>query len=222
MYRTVVVVQEGAYDSSRSRIFIPELATCNIHSVHFDISGATGVYESIDYEIVPPFLVLSNGVDALLSERSEFVVRIDYHDLRPADSLSEVSMAIVRATIQGEPSVQETTVLEQRAKIFGKHFSHGQFSLDMGLYKEAVLNYGTVLETMLNTELEFARMSVLINESHSTPTDKELMNQINALRNRVHPERLLNFDDVNRSDAITVRHNIDLLINKTGVVNQLS
>ena len=74
---------------------------------------------------------------------------------------------------------------------------------------------------MLNKELAFARMSVLINDSHMDSDDMDLMNYINSLRNKVHPERLVNFDDVSRSDAIKARHNIDLLINKTGVVSHL-
>ena len=134
MYRSLIILQPGAHDSGNSRIFVPELATCNIHSVQFDVAGAPGQFETLDYSVEPPFLILDSYLNALLSFDSKIIVKIDYHDLSQSEAYADLSNSIVRATLSPIPSTDEINALPKRAEIFSKHFSHGQFALDIGLY----------------------------------------------------------------------------------------
>ena len=221
MYRSLITLQAGAHDSSNSRIFIPELASCNIHSVQFDIAGAPGQFETLDFNIEPPFLVLDSYINALLNTDSKFIVKIDYHGLSQSDRYSDLSKSIIQATLDSTPSAAEINAISKRAEIFSKHFSHGQFALDIGLYKEAVLNYGTVLETLLNLDLRHASLNNLINSSGYEPVSKSLMHEIRECRNRVHPEQLSNFGDVSRTEAIKSRHSVNLIMNQTNVISTI-
>jgi hypothetical protein len=74
-------------------------------------------------------------------------------------------------------------------EIISKHYTEGQFCLDNGLYKNAVVNFGTTLEALLNKNFQSKKFEVLINNYFGT-TDKVVMNSIRNLRNKIHPNRI--------------------------------
>lgn len=87
---------------------------------------------------------------------------------------------------------------------------YGQFALDSWLYKEAVLKFGTVIEAIIDTELRGDRFGNLIDQSnYSTKADMHL---IRKFRNQVHPNRLQNFSDINRSDALHARFTLGRIL----------
>ncbi|MDD2486903.1 MAG: hypothetical protein PHS92_00835 [Candidatus Gracilibacteria bacterium] len=100
---------------------------------------------------------------------------------------------------------------DKSTEIISKHYSEGQFSLDNGLYKDAVLNFGTVLEGILNKGLEDIKLWKLIKE-YSGNADKESMKKIQGFRNKVHPNLIKDFEDISREDAIEARNLLEILI----------
>jgi hypothetical protein len=97
--------------------------------------------------------------------------------------------------------------------IISKHYIEGQFSLDNGLYKNAVLNFGTTLEGLLNKQLNNTTLKHLI-DGYSGAADKVDMHLLRKLRNKVHPNQISNSQDISRMEAINARNILELILKK--------
>ena len=89
--------------------------------------------------------------------------------------------------------------------------------MDNGLYKNAVLNFGTTLEALLNKNLQDKKLCDLIKD-YSGATDKTAMTEnemtsIRNLRNKVHPHRISQTQDITRKEAINTRNQLEIIIN---------
>lgn len=103
-------------------------------------------------------------------------------------------------------------ILSQRSReIISKHYISGQFSLDNGLYKEAALNFGTVLEGVLSKDLSSKSLNDLIRD-YSGSADITLMNEIRKFRNKVHPKLIGTSQDITRYEGIKARNNLEIIL----------
>ncbi|MBN2295355.1 MAG: hypothetical protein JXM70_23190 [Pirellulales bacterium] len=216
MYRTLIRSERGAIDKANRRVFLPVLAAYEIHSVHIDFLGCTTQHESIDFRIDVPFIHwLDDGIANTLRSDDHLFLHVDYF-YRKAETAPEclrLGTGLIRSTLTHTPTSAENAATAKREQIFVKHYIDGQFALDNGLFKEAVVNFGTVVEVLLNTELKHANLTDLIATTPLASGYHTQMHFIRKCRNKVHPNRLRDFDDVTRIDAIQCRQNLDLIIN---------
>lgn len=96
---------------------------------------------------------------------------------------------------------------EKTVEIMSDHYIDGNFAFDNGLHREAVMNFGTVLESILDLELngEKSLNDFIKAEKTATSQIKSDMNEIRKARNSVHPSRLKTSAKVSRMDAQRVR-----------------
>jgi len=219
MYRTLIRTEDGAIDREKRRVFLPVLAAYEIHSVWIDFLGCTTQYESIDFQIDVPFVHWLNTETAEMLGKKEddrVFLHVDYFYRKPdtAPGCKRLANGLIASTLKREPTPNEKAIVEKREEIFAKHYISGQFALDNGLFKEAALNFGTVVDVLLNTELKHADLYDLIESTPLARTYTNQMHFIRKCRNRVHPEQIRKFDDVSRGDAMMCRQNLDLVINE--------
>ena len=219
MYRTLIRTEKGAIDRVKQRVCLPVLAAYEIHSVHIDFIDSAH-YESVDFRIEVPFVVWLNNCTAarMLGDEEDdcLYLHVDYF-YRKADSAPECKLladGLIDSTFRSSPSTKEIDVAEKRKEIFTKHYISGHFALDNGLFKEAVVNFETVVEVLLNTELKYANLRDLIERTPLAPSYHDEMSFIGDCRNKVHPERLRDVGDVSRADAMRCRQDLALIINE--------
>ena len=83
--------------------------------------------------------------------------------------------------------------------------------MDNGLYKNAVLNFGTTLEGLLNKELQRIDLNDLINYYIGT-ANKDDMHYIRQLRNKVHPNQINAPQDISAKEAVEARNKLEKIL----------
>jgi hypothetical protein len=79
------------------------------------------------------------------------------------------------------------------------------------LYKNAVLNFGTTLEGLLNKSLTNKKLNDLIIQYEGS-ADKDHMHFIRRLRNKVHPNQISLSEDITRKEAVEARNKLETII----------
>jgi hypothetical protein len=205
MYTTRFSFSESSIDPKNQRLFAPFCGALNIHTIELNINGVIG---DGFFVIQHPWIVIDQAKLGYPVENTDNIsVRIEYF-------YKSANIAVLDFLVTNEyPSATRTKTVE----IISKHYIDGFFALDNGLYKEAVLNFGTVLEGILNHTLKFKKLNELIKQEKSVNTPsahpvKALMLEIKDLRNRVHPEQISAFGDVSREEAQKAKYNIQEII----------
>lgn len=191
-YTTRFKLSPASIDALNCRVFAPILGAVQRHIVVVEINGLP---EDTDFYLQPPWLEL---------DRSKLGF-----DLEPSDKLSlhveyfyKADAPYLFGFLTGH------TADDHRTEIISKHYIDGHFSFDNGLYKEAVLNFGTVLEAVLNVNFTKANLVDLIKTESCAATNKDVrdhMHLIRKLRNKVHPREISKTADVGPHDAAQAR-----------------
>lgn len=200
MYKAVFKIQPECIDPVNQEIFTPFINCYQIHSVMLNIGGLIQE-QDIDFEIDEHKTKWLGNIFGIHSEDS-ILFDINYFYIKPENV--EVLGFLINETYSNPLKTKE---------IISRHYIDGQFSLDNGLYKNAALNFGTVLEGLLNKTLSNKKLEKLIDD-YSGTADKEAMHFIRNIRNKVHPNRISNTEDVSRLEAIQARDKLEIIINE--------
>lgn len=189
-------------DNSNQSIFAPFLQCYYTHGINIIVNGMTlndvGVVKITDYWAEWQV----QEADFHLDKGDNVVFEIDYFYMRPDNT--EVLAFLIDSSDAN---------LKKTKNIISSHYVQGQFALDNGLYKSAVLSFGTTLEGLLNKELKYKKLSLLI-DGYKGSADKQSMHFIRELRNKVHPEKIEQTEDVTRQEAISAREHLEVILKK--------
>jgi len=196
MYKAIYKIQTECLDGVRKTIFTPFIKCYHIHSV---IIYANGLAQEMDVDFY-----FDNYKTIWFEEYFEnnwsMIFDINYFYMRPDDI--EVLGFLVDSSFTNQIKSKE---------IISKHYIEGQFSMDNGLYKNAVLNFGTTLEGILNKELRRMDLNDLI-ESYCGSADKSDMHFIRQLRNKVHPNQISATEDISFKEAVQARNKLEKIL----------
>lgn len=198
MYKAIYKIQTECLDSENNKIFTPFINCYQIHSVIIYVNGLAQEMD-IDFYI--------NNHETIWSEDYfendwSLIFEINYFYIKP-DNIEIFSFLI-------DNSFSDQT---KSKEIISKHYIEGQFSLDNGLYKNAVLNFGTTLEGLLNKSLTNRKLNNLINQYEGS-ANKDDMHFIRRLRNKVHPNQISLSEDITRKEAVEARNKLETIIRK--------
>lgn len=202
MYKAIYEIEQDCIDETNQEIFAPFIQCYYIHSI---IIYFNGIAQTSDTDIqicghLIKWAPLINPMD--FRKDDQFTLDINYFYIRPEDN--NILGFLVDSTYSNATKTSE---------IISKHYVEGQFSLDNGLYKNAVLNFGTTLEGVLNKNLSNTNLDDLIT-NYNGPANKNFMNELRLLRNKVHPNRISNSQDITRKEAISARNKLELILKK--------
>lgn len=200
MYKALFKIQKDCYDIVNQEIFTPFINCYQIHSITMLINGLAQE-QDIDFEIIGHKTKLI-GLGYNFDNDDTIVLDINYFYMRPDDI--EILGFLIDVSYNNQVKSKE---------IISKHYVEGQFSLDNGLYKNAVLNFGTALEGILNKSLSNQTLNDVIN-AYTGSADKNAMHFIRQLRNKVHPNQINVTQDITRKEAIEARNNLEKIIKK--------
>lgn len=201
MYKAIFKISIECIDFSKQVIFTPFINCYIIHSAYMIVNGV--IYEeNVDFKFENHLTKMIEGNE--LEDGDHIIIELNYFYMRNEDN------QILSFLINDKKGY---THIDLTNEIVSKHYVEGQFSLDNGLYKNAALNFGTVLEGLLNKRLENTTLNSLI-EKDIDNDDKERMHSIRLLRNKVHPNRLIETEDICRKEAIEARNNLEIILKK--------
>jgi len=194
MYKAVYKIQHDCIVQGENRIFTPFLNCYELHSVFVNFGGL--FEDEIDfrenYTFIKRFYKSADGY------RITFDINYFYMNLNNTKMFDSI--------IDSSFKYPKNSRL-----IASKHYTEGQFSLDNGLYKNAVMNFGTALECLLNKRLDNSKFDNLI-ESYNGQASKEDMHLIRELRNKVHPNRIKDFQDITQREAVEARNKLEIIL----------
>lgn len=225
MYKSIIFTPSIAFDLTKARIFVPTLTACILQSIEFLIPGAATQKSLDEFEIKGPFIVLDSSLTALLQADNQFIIHVDYHykSSEHEPVCKELADNVLSQTLSSPPATpDEIDIHRKRTEIFVKHYINGIFAFDSGLYKEAVLNFGTVLEVMLNTELNNISLGGqrgLIATTTIAPGLRDNMTFIRECRNKVHANRIADLGDISRLESRKCRMNLDEILTEVVDLN---
>lgn len=190
-------------DAINQLVFAPFVQCYHIHGITIIAGGHVTVEDVsslriLDYQVEWQ----TQQVGFHLDNTDHVVFQIDYFYMRPDNT--EVLAFLIDSSY---------TKPDKTKSIVSSHYIQGQFALDNGLYKNAVLNFGTTLEGLLNKKLENKDLDDLI-KSYKGNASTEAMNFIRRLRNKVHPNRIEQTEDVTRQEAISAREYLEVILKK--------
>jgi hypothetical protein len=196
MYKAIYRIQPDCIDEKENKIFTPFLNCYEVHSVFVNSGGLIEDALSFDgnYTYIKTLYIHDK------SFRLTFDINYFYMNLNNTNIFDYIIDSKYK-----DP--------HNSKKIAAKHYIEGQFSLDNGLYKNAILNFGTTLECLLNKNLNGWNFKKLI-EQYEGSASKDEMHSIRDLRNKVHPNRITDMEDINQSDAIEVRNKLEVILKK--------
>lgn len=197
MFKGIFKITSNLIDVENQEIFTPFVNCYHLHSAILSFNGIS-YEEDADFNF-EGFKTKWTGAFNL-EEEDVLIFDLNYFYIKP-DNLNVLSF-IVDNTYTNPAKSNE---------IISKHYIEGQFSLDNGLYKNAVLNFGTALEGILNKSLANQDLNYLI-ENYPGEADKSKMHTLRKLRNKVHPNRISSTQDVTRKEAIEARQNLELIL----------
>lgn len=150
MYKGIFKVTGNLIDEANQELFTPFVNCYHLHSATISFNG-------ISYEEDIDFSFIGNktkwNADFNIESTDIFNFEINYFYIKP-DNINILDF-LVDGTYVNPAKTKE---------IISKHYIEGQFSLDNGLYKNAVLNFGTALEGILNKSLTSKKLDKLIND----------------------------------------------------------
>lgn len=197
MYKSIFKLQSDCIDIANQKLFTPFINCYELHSSRLNVNGVS-YEEGIDYSFSNEWTNWIGGFSLDISDSILF--DIDYFYIRKHDI--DVLSFLVDATYANQMTTKE---------IVSKHYVEGQFSLDNGLYKNAVLNFGTVLEGLLNKSLTNTTLANLIS-SYSGGASTSDMTTIRQFRNKVHPNQISLTQDITRTEAVDARNNLERIL----------
>ena len=198
MYKAIYKVTDGCIDIVTQEIFSPFINCYHLHSATISFNGVS--YEEDNDFVFDGYKTRWTGAFHL-EVGDTLIYDLNYFYIRPDDT--NVLSFIIDHTYTNPAKSNE---------IIAKHYIEGQFSLDNGLYKNAVLNFGTTLEGILNKTLANQDLNDLI-IAYPSAADKVAMHSIRTLRNKVHPNRISATQDVTRKEAIEARNQLEAIMN---------
>jgi hypothetical protein len=197
MFKAIFKVTGSLIDVANQEIFTPFVNCYHLHSAIISFNGVS--YEEDNDFNFNGYKTKWTGAFTLV-DTDVLIFDLNYFYIKP-DNLNVLSF-IVDGTYTDPNKSNE---------IISKHYIEGQFSLDNGLYKNAVLNFGTALEGILNKPLANQDLNDLIN-NYPGVADKTKMHSLRQLRNKVHPNRISSTQDVTRKEAIEARQNLEIIL----------
>lgn len=200
MYKAIFKIENECINVIEQEIFTPFINCFQMHSVMVYVNGLAQE-QDFDYKFIGHKTKWLGDIFDLHSGDS-IVFDMNYFYIRPDDI--EVLGFLVDTTYLNPLKSKE---------IISKHYIEGQFSLDNGLYKNAVLNFGTTLDGILNKNLVRKELNDLIIE-YSGEADKESMHFIRQLRNKVHTNQISASQDISRTEAIEARNKLETILYK--------
>lgn len=203
MYKSIFKISFQCIDFSKQEIHTPFINCYIIHSAYMIVNGV--IYEeNVVFKFENHFTKMLEGNK--LEDGDHIIIELNYFYMRNEDK------QILNFLISEERGYSH---MDLTNGIVSKHYVEGQFSLDNGLYKNAALNFGTVLEGLLNKRLGDTPLNSFIEDYIDDDNDnKERMHSIRLLRNRVHPNRLIETEDISRKEAIEARNNLEIILKK--------
>jgi hypothetical protein len=203
-YSTLYPLSPFTVDSAKQRIFAPVCATMHIHTIKLCINGQSQVR---GFKVQHPWVLVDNVVLGCEIESSdELWLEIEYFY---KSNYGDVLDTLVDKTYQANTASKTKSILSN-------HYVDGHFALDNGLYKEAVTNFGTVIETLVNRKLEDnTTLDALISKdptASSDPNIQKYMHDLRKLRNRVHPNQISKIGSIGREDAEDARFKLQDII----------
>jgi hypothetical protein len=193
-YSIQYVFTSSAIDEAGQRIFAPVIGAINVHTINIFCGALPNIK---GFSISHPWIVLDGNIIGHKIEKSDEIYVVADYFYKTSDK------NILSFAIGSNYSDKEKT-----GEILASHYIDGHFALDCGLYKEAVFNFGTVVEALVNTNLEYCRLESGITKDvrfQNEPDLKQKMLFINSLRNRVHPEQISNVGLITREEALKAR-----------------
>lgn len=197
MYKALYKIQNDCVNETTQEIFTPFINCYQIHSVTVYINGLA-LEQDIEFNFIDYKTKCTCGYS--IGTRDSIIFEINYFYIRPDDI--DVLGFLVDHTFSNQTKSKE---------IISKHYIEGQFSLDNGLYKNAVINFGITLEGILNKNLANTKLNNLIN-NYSGISDKDDMHFIRQLRNKVHPNQINLTQDITRKEAVEVRNKLETIM----------
>lgn len=194
MYKAIYRIQPECIDEKENVIFTPFLNCYELHSVFVNFGGLQEdeILLNGNYTFIQTFYKGYNGF------KITFDINYFYMNLTNRTMFD----SIIDSSFKDPKNSR---------LIASKHYTEGQFSLDNGLYKNAVMNFGTALECLLNKRLDNSKFEKLI-ESYNGQASKEDMHLIRELRNKVHPNRIKDFQDITHREAIEARNKLEVIL----------
>lgn len=202
-------VLKNADGDDIQKIFSPFISAYEMHSISI-LAGGLIHSEGVDFLVGSPFIEWKCCPPLEDSDNVQIIINYFYKASPYSPDACSLAGLVIDKTLSSQPSSDEVNAASKRKEILAKHFIDGLFALDNGLYKESVLNFGTVLEVILNSELAYGNLSKLIKKCNiqSLSNLKNEMDFIAECRNKIHAEQLKSFEDVSRGDAIQARGNL--------------
>jgi hypothetical protein len=194
MYKAIYRIQPECINEKENKIFTPFLNCYELHSVFVNSDGHI---ENIfhwegNFSYIKRLYIHDSSFN-LTFDINYFYIRLNH---------TPIFESIIDSNYKDK---------ENSKSIASKHYIEGQFSLDNGLYKNAVMNFGTTLECLLNKRLDNSKFEKLINQYQGLAS-KEDMHYIRELRNKVHPNRIKDFQDITQSEAVDARNKLEVIL----------
>lgn len=201
MYKSLIKIHSDCiYEDSQS-IFVPCINCYYIHSIFLYMGGLANE-EGSDFEIEHPFIKWRyEDFGATIEKSDSLRLEINYH-----------YMKFEETTCFDFIIHDEFVDFDKSNKIASKHYMEGIFSLDNGLYKNSVTNFGTVLEALLNRKLNNVSLKKLI-EQYEDISIIPHMEYVRNTRNKIHASAIVGNQDVTRKEAIECRNSLDRILN---------
>lgn len=196
-----------------AKIYIPLTVCYEPHSIVVNFNGMAQE-EYHNFKLTPSIIDFESNSFSF-TENDDLSIEINYHYKRSStDNFCQMfATNIITASWFGATVTSSPTIEGKRKEIFIKHYIDAQFSLDTGLYKESVLNFGTALEVILNKDLSSGtKLQNRIDACTQLSTLNAEMHKIRAYRNKVHPNKLVSFEDVTRKDAYECRTIFEIIL----------
>jgi hypothetical protein len=202
-YSTQFEFAEGVLDEPLQRIFAPIVGAWFVQSSRLSINGQMIMS---GFRLEHPWIVWDQtDVGYALHVGDNVCLQADY--FYKTDRIHLLDCVLPR----DYPSATAGAAKE----IMSTHFIDGHFAFDNGLYKEAVSNFGTVAEALLNRTMENTALKTLITNdpvAKKAPTIQDSLNFIRELRNRVHPNQIKSSGNISFEDARSARHQLQKIL----------
>jgi len=202
-YSTLYPLSQTTVDFTQQRIFAPVCAAMQIHTMKLYINGQVQVR---GFRFLHPWLSVDKVVLGFeIDNTDELWLEIGYFYKSDRADLLDTLVN----------SSYPTTTASKTKSILSTHYIDGHFALDNGLYKEAITNFGTVIETLVNRDLSHSQLNCLISNDPvaiSDPKVQHYMHDLRELRNRVHPNQISKMGSISRENAESARFKLQDIV----------
>lgn len=202
MYKAIYQIQKDCI--LENKIFVPFYKCYQIHNYRLSLNGQILQWNT-------DWIIYSSGfIDLNLSYKTtsdwSIIVDIDYF------YKSQIHTIFPSILNKNKILFENNTIQQKRFEIISQHYVDGQFSLDNWLYKEAVQNFATVVEVLLNPKLDDSQMLHKRITNFWDQTIKLSMNYIRVIRNKIHPNKLLQSNICTQQEATKCRNELEKIL----------